>query len=243
MRWCCSCGLQTQSGERWIFRGGDHSHTLMWSNGKRLEESIWLCLDVQRNQAGSRAGNGTPAMSPGNYVLLRQVGDRNPVHCRQPFSSCLWRLKQLEHMDSHLSQGESCHPATHLVQKWERRRGKRRRQHRTTQSCLAARLVKNPPAVRETRFHPWVGKAPWRREWLPTPVFLGFLGGSAGKESACKAGDPGSIPREGKGYLFQYSGLENSMDYIVHGVTNSQTEQLSLWLYDGNKKEQSKHLL
>ena len=60
-------------------------------------------------------------------------------------------------------------------------------------------------------------------------VVLGFLGSSAGKESACNAGDPGSIPGlgrspgEGKGYPLQYSGLENSMDCIVHGVAKSQT--------------------
>ena len=51
----------------------------------------------------------------------------------------------------------------------------------------------------------------------------------AGKESACNAGDMGSIPGlgrspgEGKGYPLQYSGLENSMDCIVHGVTKSRT--------------------
>ena len=50
---------------------------------------------------------------------------------------------------------------------------------------------------------------------------------SVGKESACDAGDPGSIPglgrfaAEGKGYPLQYSGLENSMDCIVHGVSKS----------------------
>ena len=33
-------------------------------------------------------------------------------------------------------------------------------------------MVKNPPAVRETEFDPWVGKFPWRRAWQPTPVFL-----------------------------------------------------------------------
>ena len=55
----------------------------------------------------------------------------------------------------------------------------------------------------------------------------GFLCGSAGKESACSAGDRGLIPGlgrspgEGKGYPLQYSGLENSMDYIVRGVTKS----------------------
>ena len=69
---------------------------------------------------------------------------------------------------------------------------------------------------------------------LPTPVYLGFPCGSAGKESACNAGDLGSIPGlgrfpgEGKGYPLQYSGLENSMDYTVQAVEKSQmTERLS----------------
>ena len=59
--------------------------------------------------------------------------------------------------------------------------------------------------------------------------YLGFPGGSAGNESACKAGDLGSIPGlgrspgEGKGYPLQYSGLENSMDCIVHEVAKRQT--------------------
>ena len=58
---------------------------------------------------------------------------------------------------------------------------------------------------------------------------LGFPGGSAGKESAYNAGDMGLIPGlgrspgGGKGYLLQYSSLENSMDCIVHGVAKSQT--------------------
>ena len=53
--------------------------------------------------------------------------------------------------------------------------------------------------------------------------------GSAGKESACNAGDLGSTlglrryPGEGKGYSLQYSGLEKSMDYKVHGVSKSRT--------------------
>ena len=52
---------------------------------------------------------------------------------------------------------------------------------------------------------------------------------SDGKESTCKAGDPGSIPGsrrtpgEGHGYPLQYSCLENPMDRGVHGVTKSQT--------------------
>ena len=35
-----------------------------------------------------------------------------------------------------------------------------------------AQSVKREPAMRETRFNPWVGKIPWRRKWQPTPVFL-----------------------------------------------------------------------
>ena len=55
----------------------------------------------------------------------------------------------------------------------------------------------------------------------------GFPGDSASKESTCNAGDLGLIPGlerspgEGNGYPLQYSGLENSMDCIVHGVAKS----------------------
>ena len=38
-------------------------------------------------------------------------------------------------------------------------------------ASLVAQLVKNLPAMWETWFNPWVGKIPWRRERLPTPVF------------------------------------------------------------------------
>ena len=68
----------------------------------------------------------------------------------------------------------------------------------------------------------WVRKMSWRRDRLPTPVFWGFPGGSAGKESACNGGDLGLISGlgrssgEGKGYPLQYSGLENSMNHRVH---------------------------
>ena len=91
------------------------------------------------------------------------------------------------------------------------------------------------------RFY-WVHKGPHVRKpieiqgsfeerplWNPVGSIRGFPCGSAGKESACNAGDLGSIPElgrspgDGKGYLLQYSGLENSMDCIVHGVANSRT--------------------
>jgi len=63
-------------------------------------------------------------------------------------------------------------------------------------------------------------------------MLLGFPYGSAGKESTCNAGDLGSTPGlgrspgEGKGYPLQYSGLENSMDCIVHGITKHQTQMI-----------------
>ena len=76
---------------------------------------------------------------------------------------------------------------------------------------------------------------------------MGFPGGSDGKEFACNEGNLGSIPGlggspgEGKGYSCLYSGLENSMDCIIHGVTKSWTQlndlkvkatELCLTLYD-----------
>ena len=75
-----------------------------------------------------------------------------------------------------------------------------------------------------------------------------FPGGSVDKEYACSVGDLGLIPRlgrspgEGNSNPLQYSGLENSMDCIVHGVTKNQT-----WLRDfhfhfflNNSKEASR---
>ena len=62
-------------------------------------------------------------------------------------------------------------------------------------------------------------------------MLVAFPCGSAGKESACSVGDRGWIPGlgrspgEGKGYPLQGSGLENSMDCIVHGVPRSWTQR------------------
>ena len=89
--------------------------------------------------------------------------------------------------------------------------------------------------------------------WPPSEVYQGFPDHSVGKESACNAGDPSSIaglgrsPGEGKGYSLQYSGLENSMDCIVHGVANSRTFYWDVcvlkfekhWFRSGVNKQQS----
>ena len=67
-----------------------------------------------------------------------------------------------------------------------------------------------------------------RKYYSPAPC-KGFPDGSAGEESACNAGDLGSIPELGrspgeeKGYPLQHSGLEKSMDCVVHGVAKSWT--------------------
>ena len=74
--------------------------------------------------------------------------------------------------------------------------------------------------ARRPRFNSWIGKIPWRKDRLPTLVFLAFPCGSAGKESTCKVGDLGLIPGlgrspgEGKGYPFQSMGLHRSQTQL-----------------------------
>ena len=57
-----------------------------------------------------------------------------------------------------------------------------------------AQLVKNPPAMQKTQVRLLCREVCWRVDRLPTPVFLGFPFGSAGKESALNVGDLASIP-------------------------------------------------
>ena len=77
---------------------------------------------------------------------------------------------------------------------------------------------------------------------------MGFPCGSDGKESTCNAGDLGSIPglkrslEEWKDYPLQYSGLENSMNCIVHGFAKSQT-QLSDFYFQNIHKNSNQLLL
>ena len=108
----------------------------------------------------------------------------------------------------------------------------------SARASLVAQLVKDYPAVQEILVQSWVGKIPWRRDRLPTPVFLGFLGGLDGRESAYNATDLGLIPGLGRspggghGNPLQYSCLKNAMDSgiwwaTVPGVAMSQT-----WLSD-----------
>ena len=93
----------------------------------------------------------------------------------------------------------------------------------------------------KSRFDSWVGKTCWRRDRLPILGFLGFPYGSAGKESACKAGDLGLVPGLGrpleKGILptpvfwpGEFCGL-----YSLWGHKESDmTERLSLSLFNSD---------
>ena len=97
------------------------------------------------------------------------------------------------------------------------------------EECLNCLLIKANKTFSCT-FEKYIHKSQWFSD-----LSMGFPGGSDGKESACKAGDPGSIP-EGENplekgmatYLLQYSCLENPMDReawraTVHRVAKSQT--------------------
>ena len=106
-------------------------------------------------------------------------------------------------------------------------------------ASLVAQLVKNLPAMLGDHGSiPGLARFPWRRDRLPTPVFMGFPGGSAGKESTCNVGDLGLIPGLGKsleGVMATHSSIlawRIPMDTgawwaTVHGATKSRT-----WLSD-----------
>ena len=94
-------------------------------------------------------------------------------------------------------------------------------------------MVKNPPAMQETRVPSMGQEDRLEKGQATTAVFLGFPGRSDNKEYACSVGGLGSIhglgrsPGGGNGNPLQYSGLQNSMDRgawqaTVHGVAKSQ---------------------
>ena len=97
-------------------------------------------------------------------------------------------------------------------------------------ASLIAQLVKNLPAMQRPQFNSWVGKICWRQDRLPTPVFLGFPGGSAGQESAFCVGDLcltpglGKIPwrRERPPTPVFWPGEFHGL--YIHEVTKSQTQ-------------------
>ena len=86
---------------------------------------------------------------------------------------------------------------------------------RLNRACLVAQLARIFLQCRRPHFDSPVGKVSWRRDRLPTPVFLGFPSGSKGEESTCNTGDlssihgPGRFPGGGHGNPLQYFCLEN----------------------------------
>ena len=100
-----------------------------------------------------------------------------------------------------------------------------------SKASLIALLVKNPPAMQETSVPFLGGEDPWRRDGLPTRVFLGFPRDSAGKESACNAEDLGSIPGLGR-TPWGRERLPTPVTWpgVVHGVAKSRT-QLSTFTF------------
>ena len=106
-------------------------------------------------------------------------------------------------------------------------------------ASVGAQVVKNLPAVQETWVQSLGQEDPWRREWLPTPVFLpGEAHGQRSlvaqtvKNLPANVGDPGSnpglgtSPGEGNGYPLQYSCLEHSMDRGVWWATVHEAAEL-----------------
>ena len=85
----------------------------------------------------------------------------------------------------------------------------------------------NLPAMQETPVRFLGREDPLERDRLPTPVFLGFSmtqlvkNPPAMRETWVWIPGLGRSPGEGEGSPFQYSGLENSMDCIVHGIAKS----------------------
>ena len=86
-------------------------------------------------------------------------------------------------------------------------------------ASLVAQLLKNLPAMRETRLDPWVGKIPWRREWLPTPIFL--LGEFRGQRSLAGYspwGRKGSDRTEQLTLSLLFKGREKENYYVAVGA-------------------------
>ena len=102
-----------------------------------------------------------------------------------------------------------------------------RRKSDSHASVLSHKLLMTGPAHRQTANSKFIDSY---ADILYQLNHQGSPNNSVGKESACNAGEPGLIPGSGRspgegiGYPLQYSGLENSIDCIVHGVTKSQAQ-------------------
>ena len=104
-------------------------------------------------------------------------------------------------------------------------------------TSLVAQMVKNLPTMQETWVHSLGWEDPLEKGKATHSSILGLPLWSAGKESACNAGDLGSFPGlgrspgEGNSYPLQCSGLENPMDYPSGHKESDTVVQLSLILW------------
>ena len=117
----------------------------------------------------------------------------------------------------------------------------------SSKASLTAQVVKNLPAMQKAQFDSWVGKIPWRRDKLLTPLFLDFPCSSAGKETTCNAGDPGLIfgmgrsAGEGISYSLHYSWASLVAQLIKNLPAMRETWVWSLGWEDSLEKGKATH--
>ena len=85
-------------------------------------------------------------------------------------------------------------------------------------ASLIAQLVRIHLQCRRSQFDSWVGKIPWRRDRIPTPVFLAFPCVSGGRESACNAGELSSIPVLGRSPEKGKATHSSILDWRIPGI-------------------------
>ena len=192
-----------------------------------------------------RAWPPTPVFLPGEFH-----GQRSLVGCSP------WGHKELD-TDEKLT-----HTHTEQVRKCEGQEWTAggRDDRRSETQWKRGRKSRQSRASPSRGYWPEVRRAVYQRCSLPSQVstvpFYSTFSGARLLESTCNAGDLGLIPElerssgEGKGYLLQYSGLDNSMDCIVHEVAKGGTQLSDFHFHfsyktinDGNKAlEFSTHL-
>ena len=136
------------------------------------------------NSPGHNTGVGSLSLLQG--IFQTQGSNPGLPHCR-------WILYRLSHKASPRILEWVAYPFSRDLPDPEIKPGSPALQ----EDSLPTELSGKPPVRLQCGrpgFDPWGGKIPWTRDRLPTPVFLGFPCGTAGKESAGNEGDPGSIP-------------------------------------------------
>ena len=191
---------------------------------------LWLCSSFSR---GSDTCVSFPAQSP-EWTWQICEACSSPSFSQPSWNTCC----RIPFCSPHRRTWES-----HRREEWRSPEGQR--ESGSWRSLLRTRkLSARPETSTHVRLNPWLSatgcllSATLLYCYCSEGSTLGSPGGSAGKESACNAGDLGSLPAlgrspgEGKGYPLQYSGLEN---YSPWGRKESDTtKQLALLRYYSN---------